>query len=86
MQGVTKHKLANQVQTVLGLVPADELGITLAHDHVLIDGTFMYVEPEEISQKNLAHQKISLQNRGWVGYHWTSSRDNVELKDEECKT
>lgn len=83
MQGVTKHKLANQVQTVLGLVPADELGITLAHDHVLIDGTFMYVEPEEISQRNLAHQKISLQNRGWVGYHWTSSRDNVELKDEE---
>lgn len=71
-----------KAQTVLGLVEARDLGITLAHDHVLIDGTFMYVEPEEISQKDLAHQKITLENRGWVGYHWTSNRDNVELKDE----
>jgi phosphotriesterase-related protein len=50
---------------------------------VLIDGTFMYVEPEEISQKGMAHQKITLENRGWVGYNWTSNLDNVELKDEE---
>lgn len=72
-----------KAQTVLGLINSEDLGVTLAHDHVLIDGTFMYVEPEEISQKGLAHQKITLQNRGWVGYHWTSNLDNVELKDEE---
>ena len=72
-----------KVQTVLGQINATDLGVTLAHDHVLIDGTFMYVEPEEISQKGLAHQKITLENRGWVGYHWTSNLDNVELKDEE---
>ncbi len=72
-----------KVQTVLGLIDAKDLGVTLAHDHVLIDGTFMYVEPQEMSQKGLAHQKISLQNRGWVAYNWTSSRDNVELKDEQ---
>ncbi len=71
-----------KVQTVLGLIDADQLGVTLAHDHVLIDGTFMYVEPEEISQKGLAHQKISLENRGWVAYNWTANKDNVELKDE----
>lgn len=74
---------AGKVQTVLGLIEADQLGVTLAHDHVLIDGTFMYVEPEEISQKGMAHQKITLENRGWVGYNWTSNLDNVELKDEE---
>lgn len=72
-----------KVQTVLGLIDAGELGITLAHDHVLIDGTFMYVEPQEMSQKDLARQKITLQNRGWVAYNWTSNWDNVELKDEE---
>lgn len=72
-----------KAQTVLGLVDAGDLGVTLAHDHVLIDGTFMYVEPEEMSQKGMAHQKITLENRGWVGYHWTSNLDNVELKDEE---
>jgi phosphotriesterase-related protein len=68
---------------VLGPIDAADLGVTLAHDHVLIDGTFMYVEPDEISQRGLAHQKITLQNRGWVAYNWTSNRDNVELKDEE---
>jgi phosphotriesterase-related protein len=75
--------MKGKIQTVLGTIDATELGVTLAHDHVLIDGTFMYVEPDEISQRGLAHQKISLQNRGWVAYNWTSSRDNVELKDEE---
>ncbi len=74
---------AGKAQTVLGLVDVGELGVTLAHDHVLIDGTFMYVEPEEISQRGLAHQKISLENRGWVAYNWTSNWDNVELKDED---
>lgn len=72
-----------KIQTVLGLIDAKDLGVTLVHDHVLIDRTFMYAEPEEISQKGLAHQKITLENRGWVGYHWTSNLNNVELKDEE---
>ena len=80
---MTRQESRGKAQTVLGAVAAEDLGITLAHDHVLIDGTFMYVEPAEISQKGLAHQKITLQNRGWVAYHWTSNWDNVELKDEE---
>jgi len=80
---MTETIAVGKAQTVLGLVEAPDLGVTLAHDHVLIDGTFMYVEPEEISQKDLAHQKISLENRGWVGYNWTSNWDNVALKDEE---
>ncbi|MGB0848252.1 MAG: phosphotriesterase family protein [Thiolinea sp.] len=80
---MNRESKAGKVQTVLGLIDGDQLGVTLAHDHVLIDGTFMYVEPEEISQKGLAHQKITLENRGWVGYNWTSNLDNVELKDEE---
>lgn len=80
---MNQHVKSGMVQTVTGLIDARSLGITLAHDHVLIDGTFMYVEPQEESQKKKAHEKISLQNRGWVGYHWTSSRDNVELLDEE---
>ena len=78
-----KENKQGKAQTVLGLVEGSELGVTLAHDHVLIDGTFMYVEPKEISQRKMAHAKISLENRGWVGYHWTSNYDNVELKDED---
>ena len=39
--------MSGRVQTVLGTIDASELGVTLAHDHVLIDGTFMYVESGE---------------------------------------
>jgi len=70
-----------KAQTVLGPVDAADLGITLAHDHVLVDVSIMFVEPEDENHKELAHQEISLQNRGWVGYHWTSNRHNVELTE-----
>ena len=80
---MTDADKAGKIQTVTGLIDASDLGITLAHDHVRIDGTFMYVEPEDESQKELAHQKITLENRGWVGYHWTSNYDNTEMFSEE---
>ena len=72
-----------RAQTVLGMVDGKDLGVTLAHEHIYIDGTFMFVEPAEISQRQKAHEEISLENRDWVGYHWTSNWHNVELKDEE---
>ena len=40
-------------QTVLGPVDATDLGITLAHDHVLMDGSFMYVDPPTVSYTHL---------------------------------
>lgn len=70
-------------QTVLGPVAADELGVTLAHDHVLMDGSFMYVDPPEPGDLVLANEEITLENRGWVGYHWTSNHHNVHLDSEE---
>lgn len=80
---MTKEDKSGKAETVLGLVDGTDLGVTLAHEHVYIDGTFMYVEPKEISQRKMAHEEISLENRGWVGHHWTSNYHNVELKDED---
>lgn len=70
-------------QTVLGPVDARELGVTLAHDHVLIDGSFMYVDPPTAADQHLAEEEISLENRGWVAYHWTSNHHNVHLDSEQ---
>ncbi len=70
-------------QTVLGPVAAAELGITLAHDHVLMDGSFMYVDPPTPADQPLADEQITLENRGWVAYHWTSNHHNVSLDSEE---
>jgi phosphotriesterase-related protein len=68
---------------VLGPVAASDLGITLAHDHVVMDGSFMYVDPPKEADQPLADEQITLENRGWVAYHWTSNHHNVHLDSEE---
>ncbi|HJM73619.1 MAG TPA: hypothetical protein QF651_08730, partial [Acidimicrobiales bacterium] len=67
---------------MLGPVDATDLGITLAHDHLVFDGTFMYVDPPDGADQHLADEEITLDNRGWVAYHWTSNHHNVSLDSE----
>ncbi len=74
--------MKGRAQTVLGAVDAKDLGLTLAHDHVLMDGSFMYVDPPSPTDRHLADEPISLENRGWVAYHWTSNHHNVHLDSE----
>jgi phosphotriesterase-related protein len=78
-----KSELAGQVQTVLGTISPEELGITLAHEHCLVDLLCWFDEPAEASQKELAYQPLSLENFGWVRYNPMNHRDNLRLLDEE---
>ncbi len=75
--------LSGKVQTVLGVISPDELGITLAHEHCLVDITVLFTEPAEAGQKSLAYQPITLENFGWVRYHSVNSLDNLQVFDEE---
>ncbi len=74
--------LAGKAQTVLGPVPADELGITLPHEHLLIDFRFMYREPEGASGRGRGLEPVSLRNHYEVLYDWTRNLDNLQLLDE----
>ena len=40
-----------KIQTVLGLIEPDELGITLTHEHALIDLSCYFVMPEEATER-----------------------------------
>jgi phosphotriesterase-related protein len=80
---MNRDQLRGRVQTVTGVIDADQMGITLSHEHILIDAMFMYVEPKTAGQQAFAHQKIDLRNIGWVRYNWTQNLDNVQLFDEE---
>ena len=79
---VSSNRSGN-VQTVLGPVDPDELGVTMTHEHLLIDIRCVYEEPVEASKKPLAYAPVSLENLGWVRYNWTSNQDNLTLFDEE---
>ena len=73
---------AGQAQTVLGPVAGEALGVTLSHEHLLIDFSLMFVEPPEAAAKGLALAPVSLANLGWVRYHYNRNLDNLRLTDE----
>ncbi len=57
-----QEELTGKVQTVLGIIDADLLGVTLPHEHLIVDTSFLFVEPTEASERKLAHQPITLEN------------------------
>jgi phosphotriesterase-related protein len=79
---MTDSALSGKVQTVLGTIEPECLGVTLPHEHFLIDQTLggvYFVEPESLSERALAHQPVTLENLTWVRYHTKDSLDNQVL-------
>lgn len=75
-------ELANtHAMTVLGLVPAATLGITLPHEHLLVRVP-EFANPDEASIRARQSDPVSIENLGWVRHYWTYSRDNLRLEDE----
>jgi len=73
---------SGQAQTVLGPIAGDAMGITLPHEHLLIDFEVMFREPANGSERGLARQPVSLANLGWVRHNFSSNLDNLQLLDE----
>lgn len=69
------------VQTVLGAIDVEALGVTLPHEHLLIDIADAYPLPLEDPERRLASQPVSLETRGWVELHW-NNKDDLVLGDE----
>ena len=70
------------VQTVTGPVAPEELGVTMAHDHLLLLNP-SFVDPLEASERHRAYEPVSEKNIEWVRQYWTSNVDNLRLYDEE---
>lgn len=80
---MTKTEMVGKIQTVLGPIDAESLGITLTHEHILHDATFLFVEPTDASEKALVYQPISLKNLNWILHHQVSNLNNLKLDDEQ---
>lgn len=74
--------LSGQAQTVLGPIAGEAMGITLPHEHLLIDFEVMFRERATGAERGLARQPVSLANLGWVRHHFSSNLDNLQLLDE----
>ena len=69
-----KSNLKGKVQTVLGLIEPEELGITLPHEHLLYDSNVHSV---------LAQQPVTIENLWWVRYNMWNNTDNARYTDED---
>jgi len=72
-----------KVQTVLGLIEPEELGITLTHEHCFIDQRVWFQEPTTMDGKMIAEQPMSYDILWYVRYHPYSNLDNLCMIDEE---
>src|SRR5256885_9327185 len=70
-----------RVMTVRGPISADDLGVTLMHEHVFIDLSFLWDAPTSEWQKPLVDAEITLANRGLLQVDPYVSRRNLVLDD-----
>jgi phosphotriesterase-related protein len=75
--------LSGKALTVLGPVETGVMGVTLPHEHLLIDFAVMFREPAAASDRGLAYQPVSLGNVGWVRQNFNANLDNLRLLDEQ---
>src|SRR5947199_966413 len=73
---------AGQIQTVLGTIAPEQMGITLPHEHLLIDFKVMFAEPAAAGDKGRAWEPVSLANLGWVRQNFNANLDNLRLLDD----
>ncbi|XP_028174628.1 phosphotriesterase-related protein [Ostrinia furnacalis] len=76
--------MSPRVQTVLGDVKPEDLGVTLTHEHLAMDFTHFYRKPP----KHLAdrfYSGISLPTAGYLRQYPYSSKYNLELNDQRSR-
>ena len=78
-----EKKLAGKVQTVLGLIDGDELGLTTPHEHLLLDLTVRFKLMEQsVTARTMAEKPMTPDMAGWIRFHLFENRDNLLLNDE----
>ena len=72
------------IQTVCGPIEPDTLGVTLGHEHLLIDLRELWDEPATDERRALAQAPITLQSRATWAQNPYESRDNLLIDDEDA--
>jgi len=74
-------KVTGKVQTVLGPIDPAQLGVTLTHEHLLIDLGCYFRAPEEASERWFMDKTLTMDMLGTIGKRWTYNHDIQRLLD-----
>lgn len=73
--------LSGKIQAVLGAIPPERLGVTLAHEHLLIDASHLIPQPTEAGQREKLLAPVTMELLGWLTYGAGWNLDNARLLD-----
>ena len=75
--------MTGMAQTVLGPIPTNQLGITLMHEHLLLDLECYFDEPDTASEKKFIDAPLEFNLLGKYGARWSYNREGLHLHDIE---
>ena len=75
-----------KLNTVLGPISRDELGVVSTHEHVLLDLTAFYTERAVPGIESPSTEKVEIKNLGVLNRDCYALRDNLLLTDEDLQT
>ena len=79
---MSRKDLEGRAQTVLGTIEGGALGLTSCHEHVLWDFRPYFREPQDATERELAHQEVSMENLHWIRVRPGTNIDNLCQTDE----
>lgn len=71
------------VMTVTGPVAIADMGVTLMHEHILLDGSTSWKCPCHPDERKIAEQPVSMEIIGELRMNPYMNRDNVSLDDSD---
>ena len=74
-----------KINTVLGKIAREELGITTTHEHILLDLTAFYEHKEVEGVEDASTQKVEMWNLGILSRDCYALKDNLLLTDFETQ-
>ena len=69
------------IQTVLGPVEPEALGVTHTHEHILSDLSNIAAEPDDPFERELFHAPMRMDILGYLSYYHVANLDNLRLDD-----
>ena len=70
-----------KIQTVLGPIDPGRLGVTLTHEHLLIDIAGVLPPVAEAGARGILNSPVSTATLGYIKHHGASSRDDLRTAD-----
>jgi phosphotriesterase-related protein len=75
--------MKGKVQTVLGPIEPGQMGVTLTHEHLLIDLDGYFSQAEEASMRLYADRPVTMDILGKMGKLWFRNHANLKVLDEQ---